>query len=456
MEIHRLIEVLRRWWPALLLVPLLGGLLGSLVADGIAPTYEAETRFLVGPITVADETLRAAAELTTTYGELVTSQVVLEPAIRALGRPISAAQITASANSSTRLVTIRVQDGDPDDAAAVANTLVEELVLFTGSGRAGTTIISVVDGAEPPTNPIAPDKVLITGMAGVASLLLVMATVLLVEYFDTSVGSRTELARAAGQDVLGVIPVRKHPLHAGLMGLAGNPFPESSQTTAYRVLAARIEQGTGQPAARTILVVSASARSAEFTVNLAAALSSGGKRVALVDADPGGGQVTQLFALMGQPGLTDLLVASDSEQSIATLLARAEEDLAVMPRGRGRPSSGLVTPGTAGQVLEELLSVRDMVVLDAGLASEGASLAWACLVDAVIVVAHRKRTTEREVNETVLTLQSVGSNVLGPVLLEGAPPRLPRFGGPRPPRLPRRESRDEWNWGEAEPSRVEG
>src|SRR3990172_4201347 len=106
--------VKRSWW-LIALVGVAAGLLGYLASAGSKPTYEATTRLLVGPINTDFNTLRASAQLVTTYSDLARSRSVLEAAARPLGLEPTAVDndVRATADELTRLLTIRVQSLDP-------------------------------------------------------------------------------------------------------------------------------------------------------------------------------------------------------------------------------------------------------------------------------------------------------------------------------------------------------
>ncbi|MGH3053082.1 MAG: hypothetical protein ACRDM8_09015, partial [Gaiellaceae bacterium] len=92
-------------------------LVGFLVAVRLPPTYEAEARLLVGPLSGERDTLRASGELARTYAEVATLAPILDGAAQRLGLTESADSIKnkiedVSSSDVTRLLSIRVRDRD--------------------------------------------------------------------------------------------------------------------------------------------------------------------------------------------------------------------------------------------------------------------------------------------------------------------------------------------------------
>ena len=117
MELSGYFAVARRWWWTLLVAAWVAGLAGFYVASRIDKTYESQVRLLVGPINTDDATLRASGQLVQTYAQVVTTASVLEQAlgdlnITDLPPDVLAANTRVTANDVTRILTIRVQDGD--------------------------------------------------------------------------------------------------------------------------------------------------------------------------------------------------------------------------------------------------------------------------------------------------------------------------------------------------------
>ena len=114
--------------------------------------------------------------------------------------------VRATANDTTRILTIRAQDSDPEKAARIANTLAEELIhLTTGATTRPEGQLEIIGEAIAPLTPIAPQVSLIVLLAMVAGLLGGLILVIVVEYATDTVRDRADLARLSGSDVLATL-----------------------------------------------------------------------------------------------------------------------------------------------------------------------------------------------------------------------------------------------------------
>ena len=131
--------LLRRWFPALVLGPLLGGLTCYLIVRNAPLVYEAQTTLMIGRASVDGETraedLAGAGQLAHTYAEVVRTRPVIQEAAGRLGltEPVGAIQqrVAARPVPQTQLIRITAEDTDPVAAAQLANTVAEVFVART-------------------------------------------------------------------------------------------------------------------------------------------------------------------------------------------------------------------------------------------------------------------------------------------------------------------------------------
>ncbi len=125
-----LLPLVARWWWVLALATLLAGGAGYVAVAQVPKTYRAETQALVGRINT-DTSLDVSGALAGTYADIVTSQNVLDAAIRSTGSKYTTKELdeatTAISNDVTRIVTITVEHRDPTWAARLANALARRL-----------------------------------------------------------------------------------------------------------------------------------------------------------------------------------------------------------------------------------------------------------------------------------------------------------------------------------------
>ncbi|HSS36244.1 MAG TPA: Wzz/FepE/Etk N-terminal domain-containing protein [Patescibacteria group bacterium] len=427
MELSGYFAVARRWWWTLLVAAWVAGLAGFYVAGRIAPTYESQVKLLVGPINADADTLRSSGQLVQTYAQVVTTPTVINEAIKqtgAIGVSSGALANTTRviANDQTRILTIRVQDGDPVQAAKLANGIANQMVLISNSGLARPEgSLQIIQDAVPVPDPVAPQVSLIVLLATFAGIVAAVILILLIEYLSTSIRTREELARFTRIPVLGSVPA----------AAKSQPHPKdlidesSAAATVYRVLAARIVYGDSTEILHSIAVVDTETDTGAsvVAVNLSRALARLGRRVVLIDGGDHGG-LARLFRVDPVPGIRDVL---NREAQPRTALRMVSERLALLPSG---PSAGdVVDPDRAKALIHELLAYADVVVVAATPVQSGpGALAWARAVEGTVLIARRDHAKREDVAAAAETLLHVGGNLVGAILAERAAPLAGLFG----------------------------
>lgn len=127
MEIRQYINLLKRWAWLIILVVLLGITAGYLFSLYQSPVYHAETMILVmqnQENNLPDMYLVNDKQVAQTYTQLIATHPVIAATSERLGYPVSSRQITVSQVPESELILVTVEDGDPQRAADIANTLV--------------------------------------------------------------------------------------------------------------------------------------------------------------------------------------------------------------------------------------------------------------------------------------------------------------------------------------------
>ncbi len=426
MELSGYFAVARRWWWTLLVAAWIAGLAGFYVAGRIAPTYESEVRLLVGPINADSETLRSSGQLVQTYAQLVTTPPVVTNALLAAGETMSPGQLAAStrviANDVTRILTVRVQAGDPRRAATLANAIADQMIQIVSSGLARPEgSLSTIQEAVPVDDPVAPQVSLIVLLATFAGIVAAIILILLIEYLSTSIRTREELARFARIPVLGSVPAaaKNQPDPKDLID------ESSVAATVYRVLAARIVYGESAEILHSIAIVDTETDTGAsvVAVNLSRALARLGRRVVLIDGGDHGG-LARLFRVDPVPGIRDVL---EREAQPRSALRMVSERLALLP---GATNAGdVVDPDRAKTVVHDLLAYADVVVVATPPVQSGpGALAWARAVEGTVLIARRDHAKREDVAAAAETLLHVGGNLVGAILAERAAPLAGLFG----------------------------
>jgi capsular polysaccharide biosynthesis protein len=389
----------------------------------LPPTYEAQARLLVGPVSGSRDTIRAAGEQARTYAEVATAAPLLQGAATRIGLDGSGlglkSKVTVTASDVTRLIAIRARDGNAEQAAAIANALARELVAW--AARRGNSSpegrLTVVEAASPPTHSTGPSSLVIVPLAALAGLLGAFGLAALVDSLITVVRNEEDLASVAPVSVLGAVDGRS-PSRSN-RPLIVDARPSSDAADAYRLLAAKIEMSGGDGLPRSLLILEArGGRSGcRLAANLASVLTRAGKRVILLD----GGERDELTTLFGFDGRGDRRKASVRKArplrvgQLTLDRFRVHRSGLVIVRPRPRPEP--LDAKQAAETIDSLLGEADLVILTASSIDRSpSSLAWSRAAQATVIVAESGHTRREQIPPALETLRIVKANVIGTVL----------------------------------------
>lgn len=153
--------------------------------------------------------LQAGSYLVKDYREIILSQNVLSQAIEELKLDLTPAElskkISVSVPTDTRILSITAKDGNPKEAARIANGLrnvaAEKIISVTK-----VSDVTTLDEAEVPQSPSSPNirrNVLLGFIAG-AGLMVVLMVV--VEVLDDRVKRPEDVEELMGLTLLGIVP----------------------------------------------------------------------------------------------------------------------------------------------------------------------------------------------------------------------------------------------------------
>ena len=153
--------------------------------------------------------LQAGSYLVKDYREIILSQNVLSQAIEELKLDMTPSElskkISVSVPTDTRILSITAKDGNPKEAARIANGLrnvaAEKIISVTK-----VSDVTTLDEAEVPQSPSSPNirrNVLLGFIAG-AGLMVVLMVV--VEVLDDRVKRPEDVEELMGLTLLGIVP----------------------------------------------------------------------------------------------------------------------------------------------------------------------------------------------------------------------------------------------------------
>ena len=153
--------------------------------------------------------LQAGSYLVKDYREIILSQNVLSQAIEEMKLDLTPAElskkISVSVPTDTRILSITAKDGDPKEAARIANGL-RNVAAAKIISVTKVSDVTTLDEAEVPQSPSSPNirrNVLLGFIAG-AGLMVVLMVV--VEVLDDRVKRPEDIEELMGFTLLGIVP----------------------------------------------------------------------------------------------------------------------------------------------------------------------------------------------------------------------------------------------------------
>jgi tyrosine-protein kinase Etk/Wzc len=289
--------------------------------------------------------------------------------------------------------------------------------------------VKILDGASPPvrigTN--LKQKIILGFLVG---LLLGLGGAFFLEYLDQTIKSATDIERAVGTPVLGLIP-HEPKLAAGANGRRGKPIvvlsalsPDNPAVEAYRALRTNVTFVGAEKQLQLIAVTSPGPGEGKSTTaaNLAMTLAQGGNRTLLMDGDMRRPLQHRAFGLVQEPGLTDVLVGTATARE--AVRPDVAENLDILPSGAQPPNpSELLGSDAMHRLVTDLRHEYDYVVVDTPpvLPVTDATIV-ATVADGTILVMKSGETEETAAQRAVEQLRRVRARIAGAVL-NGITPR---------------------------------
>jgi capsular exopolysaccharide synthesis family protein len=290
--------------------------------------------------------------------------------------------------------------------------------------------IRIADPARTPLEPVAPNLLMNAGLAFLASLVLTIGAILLLDALDNTIRDPEQVKMALGTEVLGTLPEVKTWKHR--IGLATAPdtntalvksakdgyqsmggYEESIRTLRNSILLTNFDRNL-----RSLLITSAQPSEGKSTVaaHFALAHAMSGAKTLLIDGDMRKPSVHRRFSLENTIGFGCFL---QGKAPIEELIqpSKVHEKLDILTAGppTRRPDDWM--RGRMDKIVDELLVLYDFVVLDAPpLLGFAEPLEMATSVDGVIVVTRAGNTGRKQVASVIEMLTKLRANVLGVVL----------------------------------------
>lgn len=306
---------------------------------------------------------------------------------------------------TSRVVEIRARSSDPQQAAAIANTVGR---LAQGSG----TLIAL---ALPPSDAAYPPNEAILGAGAVGGILLGLIGIVLFDSTPRQFSRAEEVESASGLPVLAVVP----QLDDGSTAIANVlRDPLSPYADSLRRLYEKLHSQRWTQPPKVIAISSALPGEGRSTLaaSLGRLLASEGGRVLLVDCDWHHPELHNLFRLSNDTGLTSLLL--DPHIALDDVIhTDALSGLDIITAGRrNRQAIHKLISEPMKKILSTLATGYDLVLLDMPpVLAADESLLLSGLVDKVVFAVRWRHTQRLRATEAIDKILSARGDVLGVV-----------------------------------------
>ena len=205
----------KRFWIIALLAIISALISGVISFFMLNPVYEAKSTLIVNADKQAEtqivtgDQITVTQKLAVTYGEIIKSRIVLDDVIKNLKLETTyeslSGQITVSPVNDTQIISISVQDTNPQKARDIANEIPK---VFAKEAKRITKAndIQVIDKAILPKDAVKPNKMMNIAIAAVLGMMIGLFIVFLIEYLDNKIKTPQDIEKHLGLSVIGVIP----------------------------------------------------------------------------------------------------------------------------------------------------------------------------------------------------------------------------------------------------------
>lgn len=425
----------RRGW-LIVLTMAIAGSTAFAVSSQQDSQYSATATLLVVPSQTVGSNelsaLQASRSIAETYRLLITTGPVLERVVEVLSLPYDAVELDERVSTAivgeTQVIEVTAIDGDPEVAALIATTLVEQFqvrmdeqnrirlgasaadvegqgsttarsqsplnqngaaerqVDFVSGGLGGieaslaegqssvrdasdpvpvTALIEIWESARVPAEPFEPRPLLSLLLGLFVGLLIGVGLIAIVEFLDNTVKPEHDMQSLIGAPVLSTIG-RIAKLQSGSSQLFTVTHERSGPAEAMRLLRTNLDFASASEEIKTLVITSPGPGEGKstLTANLGVVMAQAGAKTVILDGDLRKPTLHKIFGIQNDFGLTTLLTHPERTWTSVSNQV-ATPNLFLIPSGPIPPNpSDLLSSERFEHLLQRVQLEADIILID--------------------------------------------------------------------------------------------
>ncbi len=423
-------DAIRNFWAVILAGVI--AFLGIYIAEHsvYTPEYKSEATLVVrakAASSLAYNNLSASSEMASIYTKVFTQSSMKKLAAENAGYESFDGEISASVYSSTNLLNLKVVSSDPERSYKLLKSVLEVYPQVSDAVFSNSVIDVIVqpEMATNPSNSISNVKrieisILVAGAMFVLILVLsfLRGTVKNVRLFEKKVDT----------NLLGTITHERRPLTLWqkLLGkkrgmLIDTAFASLKFTEDYSHLATKLEYLKRNTDSKVFVVTSVAENEGKSTVsaNLALSLMNHGYKVALLDLDLHKPAMCKIFKYRKplKVDFSQILKGEASPKEYEFLRYKKTQLYLALTKRACSDASEWISSKTVNDCIKSIREKVDFVIIDTPPTSVSAdAMSLIKMADKAILVVRTDVVDAADVNDTVLTIKTIGGSFAGCLL----------------------------------------